>query len=209
MGIFYNRGQLPPSHSHMLYLVSFEPPWSPLSNEPTAIQPLPLLTLKHVALYATLSKSALFLNPISNAHFQTTTTLPILPLPRSFYHHSNRLDLLYPTVPLPPSHCHSPRHCHLFTLPLSLQVFFSTTFFVFFFKPPQHCQYCHGHTLTTTIRTASISSFQRSHYHPATATPHPTATHHSRGVNAKHFSPPHFFLKKKRPNSANTATATL
>jgi hypothetical protein len=38
--------------------------------------------------------------------------LPILPLPRSNRYHSNRLAPLYPTVPLPPSHCHSPCHTH-------------------------------------------------------------------------------------------------
>jgi hypothetical protein len=43
---------------------------------------------------------------------QTFTTQPILPLPHSNYHHSNRLDLLFPTVPLPPGHCHSLSHCH-------------------------------------------------------------------------------------------------
>jgi hypothetical protein len=44
--------------------------------------------------------------PHSFNFISTTTTLPILPLPRSNYYHSNRLDLLYPTTPLPPSHCH-------------------------------------------------------------------------------------------------------
>jgi hypothetical protein len=44
--------------------------------------------------------------------FQTVTTLPILPLPRSNKHHSNRLDFLFPTVRLTPSHCHSNGHSH-------------------------------------------------------------------------------------------------
>jgi hypothetical protein len=39
-------------------------------------------------------------------------TLPILPLPPSNRYHSNRTDLLCPMVPLPPRHCHSPRHYH-------------------------------------------------------------------------------------------------
>jgi WD40 repeat protein len=36
------------------------------------------------------------------------------------------------------------------------------------------CQYCHCHLLTGTIRTATVSSFQRHHCHPTTATPHPS-----------------------------------
>jgi hypothetical protein len=31
----------------------------------------------------------------------------------SIWHHSNRAAPLYPTVPLPPNHCHSPCHCLL------------------------------------------------------------------------------------------------
>jgi hypothetical protein len=37
------------------------------------------------------------------------TTRPILPLPHSNHHHSNRPDPLFPPVPLPRNHCHSPR----------------------------------------------------------------------------------------------------
>jgi hypothetical protein len=47
-------------------------------------------------------------------------------------------------------------------------------------KPPQLGQYCHSHTLSGTKMTALISSIQRYHCHPATATPCATATHRSR-----------------------------
>jgi hypothetical protein len=40
---------------------------------------------------------------------QTIVSLPILPLPYSNHHHSNRADLPCRLVPLPPNHCHSPR----------------------------------------------------------------------------------------------------
>jgi hypothetical protein len=43
--------------------------------------------------------------------FPTAISRPILPLPLSFHHHSNRPDLLYRLTPLPPCHCHSPP-CH-------------------------------------------------------------------------------------------------
>jgi hypothetical protein len=39
--------------------------------------------------------------------FQTLISRSILPLPLPFSHHSNRLDPLYPTVPLSNCHCHS------------------------------------------------------------------------------------------------------
>jgi hypothetical protein len=60
-------------------------------------------------------------------NFQSIATLSILPLPRSNLYHSTRLDVIFPTVPLPPNHCHSPCHCHpnnhFFFL--SLSIFFS------------------------------------------------------------------------------------
>jgi hypothetical protein len=34
------------------------------------------------------------------------------PLPMPLWFQNDRADLLYPTVPLPPCHCHSPCHCH-------------------------------------------------------------------------------------------------
>jgi hypothetical protein len=53
----------------------------------------------------------------------------ILPLPRSFLHHSHRADLLFRTTPLPPRHCHSSSHRHppisaTQPLPLIFLVFF-------------------------------------------------------------------------------------
>jgi hypothetical protein len=58
---------------------------------------------------------------------KTVISPSILPLPRTNSYHSNRLDLLYRLVPLPPNHCHSPpRHRHS----LSALSFFST-FFIF------------------------------------------------------------------------------
>jgi hypothetical protein len=47
-------------------------------------------------------------------------------------------------------------------------------FFIQKAKPPPYlCQYCHTRILTGTIRTASVSSFQRHHCHPTTATRYP------------------------------------
>jgi hypothetical protein len=46
--------------------------------------------------------------------------MPILPLPISNRYHSNRPDLLFPTTPLPPCHCHSSSHCHSQTHNVSL-----------------------------------------------------------------------------------------
>jgi hypothetical protein len=94
-------------------------------------------------------------------------------------YHSNRLVLLFPTVPLPPSHCHSPRHNIQF-YHIIAAVNFPTNCRFFFLTQPQLGQYCHYHILTTTIRTASTSSFQRSHCHPATATPRATRTRYLR-----------------------------
>jgi hypothetical protein len=74
-------------------------------------------------------------------------------------------------------------HCHPATatrcstvVSYSLPCHILTNFYYFLsflFNPSPLGQYCHCHTLTTTIRTALISSFQRCHCHPATATPHP------------------------------------
>jgi hypothetical protein len=97
-------------------------------------------------------------------------TLPMLPLPPSTRYHSNRTDLLFPTVPLPPRHCHSPRHCHPCNHP------YHCHFYLFSFKPLQLCPYCHCHPLTGTIRTALTSRIDWCHCHPATATSHPAAT---------------------------------
>jgi hypothetical protein len=109
-------------------------------------------------------------------NFQSVASLSILPLPRSNLYHSNRIDLLYPTVPLPPNHCHSAPHCHPnnhFSLSLSLKFFLN---FCLIFNRSQLCQYCHYPLPTCTIRRALISSIQRYHSHSTTATHHPTAT---------------------------------
>jgi hypothetical protein len=83
--------------------------------------------------------------------------------------------VIFPTVPLSFNHCHSPRHCRppQSMLPLPLQKKFKNH--CHFFNRLQLCQYCHYQILTGTIRTALISSIERHHSHPATATPHPTA----------------------------------
>jgi hypothetical protein len=62
------------------------------------------------------------------------TTLPILPLPLSNRYHSNRLDLLYPTVPTTPCHCHPPCHTLLIDTPVpkKINIFL---FFLLFFRP--------------------------------------------------------------------------
>jgi hypothetical protein len=103
----------------------------------------------------------------------TTISHLILPLPRSYLYHSNRTELLFPTVPLPPCHCHSLFHCRLVITTLPLFFSLKNHFFSVIFNRPPPCQYCHCHTLFGTIRTALISSFQRCHSHPTTATPHP------------------------------------
>jgi hypothetical protein len=45
------------------------------------------------------------------SNFQPATTNSILPLPLPLWYQNDRADLLYPPVPLPPCHCHSPCHC--------------------------------------------------------------------------------------------------
>jgi hypothetical protein len=118
--------------------------------------------------------------------FATSISPSILPLPLPFYHHSNRPDPLFPT--LPPNHCHSPYlpcHCHTFAA-FTIFCHFSS-FFLPNLRPSYLGQYCHCHTLPHTIRTASLSSFQR--YHPTTATP-PTATSRSRSPASPSAPPP-------------------
>jgi hypothetical protein len=92
----------------------------------------------------------------------------VLPLSLSNSHHSNRTDLLYRMNPMPPSHCHSPRHCHLATASLSTLNYAKSP------KLHQLSQYCHCQVDSNTIRTALTSSIDWSHCHPATATPRAT-----------------------------------
>jgi hypothetical protein len=69
--------------------------------------------LQHMApnnLYVVINKKSI--RELANIQYPSAAPA-ILPLPRPNHHHSNRADLLYPTVPLPPSHCHSPRHYRL------------------------------------------------------------------------------------------------
>jgi hypothetical protein len=88
----------------------------------------------------------------------------VLPLSLSNDHHSNRTDLLYRLVPLPPSRYHSPRHCHPVTATQPRPDCAQSP------KLPQLGQYCHYHSETTTIRTALVRRIDWSHCHPATAT---------------------------------------
>jgi hypothetical protein len=84
-------------------LPPFEPPRSPLSNATTQPLPLPLppLPLPHVCrFYHFLSFFVFFFTQLA-----TVISRSILPLPHSTAYHSNRLTLLFPT--LPPNHCHS------------------------------------------------------------------------------------------------------
>jgi hypothetical protein len=75
----------------------------------------PLFVLRRFSFFNTLS---LWLSSISITHL-------ILVVQRLIYHHSNRLNLLYPTV------YNTPRnHCHPFTAtPLSVQLLFSIIIF--------------------------------------------------------------------------------
>jgi hypothetical protein len=61
------------------------------------------------------AKTTLWIFPFLKMYFTTTISLSILPLPHSIWYHSNRTDLLYPTVPLPSIHCHYLRHCMYFS----------------------------------------------------------------------------------------------
>jgi hypothetical protein len=60
-----------------------------------------------VPLYALFLSSATLPLPL----FKRIVSRSILPLPHSNRYHSNRLVTLYPTVPLPPNHCHLLIHC--------------------------------------------------------------------------------------------------
>jgi hypothetical protein len=89
----------------------------------------------------------------------------------------------------------------MYTIPPTATFFFflfSTTLF----KPPQLRQYCHYRFPTGTILTALISSFERRHCHPTTATPHPTV--HATVVLFLLLFFYHSF--SNHHNSANTAT---
>jgi hypothetical protein len=64
-------------------------------------------------------------------------------------------------------------------------------FILFFFNPPQLCQYCHSAIQFYTIRTAPISRIQRRQPHPATAThPPPRRPHSPRAARARAPAPP-------------------
>jgi hypothetical protein len=89
------------------------------------------------------------------------------------WYHSNRTDLFYRLIPLPPSHCHSPCHkCHNYTTdtqppPNHKKKKIAAT------QPPPQPQ---PHALPGTKMTALMRRVDWSHCHPATATPHATRT---------------------------------
>jgi hypothetical protein len=117
-------------------------------------------------------------------HIQPSVSPSILPLPRSIYYHSNRIDLLFRTTPLPPIHCHPP--CHYHPILKLLLDFFSCHCLTF--NHPYLGQYCHCHALSTTNRTALISSFVWYHSHPTTATTAPPSTPPAHTFNGGHLT---------------------
>jgi hypothetical protein len=115
------------------------------------------------------------------AHTATNSIPPcaILPLSHSNLYQNDRTDLLFSTVPLPPTHCHSP--CHRDPIyPLHHYIAFlkkiSKKKKYTFFNRLYQTQYCYCHTLLYTKMTAPIPSIQRYHCHPTTATLHATVT---------------------------------
>jgi hypothetical protein len=54
-----------------------------------------------------ITHSSTFLFEKFNPQLCPTISRLILPLPCHIWYHSNRPDLLFPTAPLPPCHCHS------------------------------------------------------------------------------------------------------
>jgi hypothetical protein len=100
------------------------------------------------------------------------------------YCHCHTLTGIIRTAVISSFDCH---HCHPATatrsatatpsLPHLPFLHKSTSILPLFFSGGLYlCQYCHPHILTTTIRTALISSVDCHHRHPTTATPHSTAT---------------------------------
>jgi hypothetical protein len=92
-------------------------------------------------------------------------------------------------VPLPSCHCHPLTHQHtLYTHTLRFVVFF----YIFHnhFHRPYLAPYLHCHIQIWTILTASISSIEWHHYHPATATPPPAAPSPRRAPSPSSFSRP-------------------
>jgi hypothetical protein len=104
----------------------------------------------------------------------TLISRSILPTTRSYWHHSNRLDVAHRLVQQPPSHCHPPPRA---THPGARLHHAMTTHCHFFhsaFNRSYLAQYCHPHAQTTTIRTVLISRIDSYHNHQTTATPHAT-----------------------------------
>jgi hypothetical protein len=93
------------------------------------------------------------LPPVPLPLFVLLTTLPILPLPRCNRYHSNRLDLANRLVPLPPCHCHSPRHCHTLP-PVPLPLFFLLTTLPILLLP--HCNRYHSNRLDLANRLVPL-----------------------------------------------------
>jgi hypothetical protein len=169
----------------MPYLVPFEPPCSPLSNDSTATQPLPLYipppsSIVCTVIFATffylffwISLKLSYLPQYCHCHSLTGTIRTALISSIQRYHP-------HPTTATPHAaitfHC---LHCHFFSL--------FSQFFCVFPKLSYLPQYCHYHVHTGTIRTALISSIQRYHPHPTTATPHAATTFHCLHCHFFHF----------------------
>jgi hypothetical protein len=133
-----------------LYLLPFEPPRSPLSNDTTATLPLPPL-LPPCHCHCRSSKKYSHLPHCHTATYYIPVSLSILPLPPSIYYHSNRSNLLFFLTPLPPCHCHPPLHSTLGRALLRIL----------------------AHTLTFELVSILFRLFARHNWglcHPATAT---------------------------------------
>jgi hypothetical protein len=108
--------------------------------------------------------------------FQSTTTRPILPLPLSNLYHSNRLDLPYRSVLLPPNHCHSLRHAtppniqrHIFCKKTRIFLTIIQTIITLPILPLPHWNYHHSNRTDLTNRLVLLPP---NHCHsPRHATP--------------------------------------
>jgi hypothetical protein len=78
----------------------------------------------------------------TNCHPATATATAT----RCTWYQNDRTDLLYPTVPLPPSHCHSPSHTHPVSQPVRKATKKKVNFSDQHKLPPSH-RHIHSHTL--------------------------------------------------------------